>query len=87
MLLGNVSNSLLHNFTLELTTPMLSDSFRKSLVSMIRTNAGNIPLSMVLYDPKTKYRIDFLSRKFKVAVTSTFVDQIKDLGIGYAINL
>jgi hypothetical protein len=54
---------------------------------MIRTNAGNIPLSMVLYDPKTKYRIDFLSRKFKVAVTSTFVDQIKDLGIGYAINL
>ncbi len=85
-LLGNVASTMIHNFTIEITTPMLSDVFRKSLVSVIRANQGNIPLNMKLYDPEKGYTIDFVSNKFKVAVNTGFVDQLKELDIKYFVG-
>jgi DNA polymerase-3 subunit alpha len=85
-LLGNVASTMIHGFTIEITTPMLSDAFRKSLVSVIRSNQGNIPLNMKLYDPQKGYTIDFVSNKFRVNVNTGFVDQLKELDIKYAVN-
>ena len=49
----------------------------------MRSNKGNVPLTMYLYDPQTKYKIEFLSKKFQVAVTAEFCRRLKDLGIAY----
>lgn len=80
-LLGNVSETLLKGFSISLTTPMLTADFRKKLVALVKANAGNIPLKMFLYDPQTKYSIEFRSTKFQVAVTTDFVDALKAIGV------
>jgi hypothetical protein len=83
MLLGNVTDNFLSGFAISVTTPMLSPEFRKQLVALMRSNKGNVPLTMYLYDPQTKYKIEFLSKKFQVAVTAEFCRRLKDLGIAY----
>ena len=60
---------------------MLSPEFREKLVSVLKKNKGRIPLTMFLTDPDTKYRIEFLSNKFQVAVSSEMIDELKRLGI------
>ena len=36
---------------------------------------------MFLYDPQTKYKIEFHSTKYKVAVTTELVSALKLLGV------
>ena len=85
MLLGNVSDTYLKEFSISITTQMLSQEFRKRLVKMLKENKGNIPLTMFLHDPEKGWNIEFLSRKFRVAVTSDFIDQLQKLGIKYSV--
>ena len=80
-LLGNINESKLTGFTISVTTPMLTEGFRKELVALVKANPGKTPLKMYLYDPVTKYNIEFHSTKFQVAVTSDFVSSLKLLGV------
>lgn len=80
-LLGNATDSLLAAFSISLTTPQLNQELRKSLVSAVAASKGNVPLKMYLYDPNTKYRIEFHSTKYRVSVTSDFVDSLARLGV------
>ncbi len=80
-LLGNLNESKLAGFSISLTTPMLTEKFRKDLVTLVKANKGSTPLKMFLFDPVTKYNIEFHSTKFKVAVTSDFVSSLKLMGI------
>ena len=84
-LLGNVAESLIKGFSISISTPMLSPAFRDKMVKTIKANKGNIPLTMFLYDPEKKWNIEFLSRKFKVSVTSEFIDQLEKMGIKYNV--
>ena len=86
-LLGNTTSSLLKGFVIKLQTPMLNNEFREKLVNVVKNNKGTIPLSMFLFDPQTKYKIEFMSRKFKVAVSNPFVNELKDLNIEYSAIL
>ena len=85
MLLGNVADTLLKGFSISISTPMLSPEFREKLVNLIKKNKGNTPLTMFLYDPEKKWNIEFLSRKFRVAVTSDFIDHLQKIGIKYNV--
>jgi len=85
-LLGNVTDSMLSGFALHLTTPMLDEKFRRKLVSLIKAHKGSVPLSMFLYDPKTKYNLEFQSKKYQVAVTSAFIDALTELGVPYTVS-
>ena len=85
MLLGNVSEEYMAAFSIILTTPQLSDSSRKSLVKLVKTSTGNIPLNMFLFDPQTKYKIEFHSNKYRVAVTSDFIRKLTSMDIGYKV--
>ena len=38
---------------------------------------------MYLYDPKTRYKIEFTSTKFKVAVSTELIADLKELGVTY----
>ena len=85
MLLGNVTDTYVKGFSIQLSTPMLSQEFRESLVKMIKKNKGNVPLTMFLYDPENKWNIEFLSRKFKIAVTSSLIEELRSMGITWKI--
>ena len=80
-LLGNVSDALLSGFDMDITTPMLTEKFRKDLVKVVKAHPGSIPLTIHLFDPGTKYRIQFVSKKFQVAVTSEFLLDLQKIGI------
>ena len=85
MLLGNVTDTLLKGFSISISTPMLSPEFRERLVRTIKDSKGNTPLTMFLYDPEKKWNIEFLSRKFKVAVTAEFIEELQKMGIRYSV--
>ena len=80
-LLGNISDDLLTGFCMDITTPMLTQQFRQDLVKVVRKHKGNIPLTLYLYDPGTRYRIQFYSKKFQVAVTSDFIRDLRAIGV------
>ena len=85
MLLGNVSDTFIKGLSLKITTPQLTPEFRDKLVKMIKSNKGSIPLTMSLYDPVKKWNIEFLSRKFRVAVTAPLIEELEQLRIGYTV--
>jgi DNA polymerase-3 subunit alpha len=85
MLLGNVTDSFVKGFAINITTPMLTPDFREQLVRTIKRNKGNVPLSMFLYDPEEKWNIEFLSRKFRVGVTAPFIEELNRLQIRYSV--
>ena len=80
-LLGNVTDELLKGFSIDLETPMLTPEFRKDLVRVVKRHKGNIPLTFYVYDPGTKYRIQFYSKKFQVAVSTDFIQDLATAGI------
>ena len=85
MLLGNVTDTYVKGFSIQLSTPMLSQEFREKLVKMIKKNKGNVPLTMFLYDPENKWNIEFLSRKFKVAVTADLLSELRAMNITWKL--
>ncbi len=85
-LLGNMSDSLLSGFSIQLTTPMLTQEFRKRLVKVLGAHKGSIPLNIYLTDPVTHYRIEFFSKKFQVAVNADFIQDVKALGVPYSVQ-
>ena len=85
-MLGNVNESMLKTFAINLTTPQINESFRRNLVKLLKENRGKTELSMYLYDPKTRYNVEFKSRKFQVAVTNDLIYGLRDLGITYTVN-
>ena len=80
-LLGNISDDILSGFSMDITTPMLTQQFRKDLLQVIKKHKGNIPLTLFLFDPGTRYRIQFYSKKFQVAVTSEFLQDLHRIGV------
>ena len=82
-LLGNISEKSLKGLAINVTTPMLNAKFRSDLVGVLKKNKGKIPLTMFLFDPATKYRIEFLSNKFSVAVSTELIDALESMKISY----
>ena len=85
MLLGNATDTFVKGFSLQISTPMLTPEFRENLVKMIKRNKGSVPLTMFLYVPEKKWNIEFLSRKFKVAVTAQFIEELEAMNIKYNV--
>ena len=48
--------------------------------------ARNIPLSIYINDPQTKYSVEFISKKYQIAVTADFIADVKDLGLRYKVS-
>ena len=85
MLLGNVSDTYLKGFAISITTHMLSPEFRENLVKLLKEHKGTTPLSMFLFDPEKGWNIEFMSRKYRVAVTESFITQLQKMGIRYNV--
>ena len=65
----------------DIDTPMLVPSFREELVKVVRRHKGSVPLEMTLFDPQTRYRIQFKSNKFQVAVSTELIADLHRIGI------
>ena len=85
-MLGNVTDTMLKSFAINISTPQLSEEFRKGLVKLLKENKGKTDLTMYLYDPQTRYNVEFKSRKFQIAVTNDLIYGLRDLGISYTVN-
>ncbi len=85
-LLSNIAEEKVKELVLQLSTTMLSDSFRAALVEVIKDNKGKTPLSIRLYDPVHKWNIEFASRKYSIMISSQFLQQLDDLGIKYDLG-
>jgi DNA polymerase-3 subunit alpha len=80
-LLGNVSESRIKAFTINIDTPMLTPAFRKGLVQTIKAHSGKTPLEVFFFDPDTRYRIQMKSNKFQVSVSEELITALRRLGV------
>ncbi len=85
-LLGNISDDLVSGFTMELSGADVNASLRKKLLTLVKGSKGNIPITMTIDDPASGYKVDFLSRKYKIALSSDFLYEIRNLGVGYKVS-
>ncbi len=80
-LLGNVAESRIKAFGINIETPMLTPAFREGLVKVIRKHKGGIPLEVFFFDPDTRYRIQLKSNKYQVAVSTELITDLRHLGV------
>ena len=81
MMLGNVTSEYLKSFSISIDTPMLTPAFREDLLRVVKKHRGGTPLEMFLFDPKTRYRIQFKSNKFQVSVSSDLIIDLHRIGV------
>ena len=80
-LLGNVAETRIKAFCINIETPMLTPAFREGLVKVIRKHKGSIPLEVFFFDPDTRYRIQLKSNKYQVAVSTELLSDLRQLGV------
>ena len=85
IMLTNVVEEYLKGFSLKISTPQLNSGFRENLVKVVKKHKGPTPLTMLLFDPNTRYRIEFLSKKFKIDVNNDFITDLRTMNIEYEI--
>ncbi len=80
-LLGNIADNLLGGFSIDISTPMLTPAFKDGLVKVIRKHPGKQPLTIFFFDPTTRYRVQFVSRKYQVTVSSELIQDLRAIGV------
>ena len=80
-LLGNVAETRIKAFSINIETPMLTPTFREGLVKVIRKHKGSTPLEVFFFDPDTRYRIQLKSNKYQVAVSTELLADLRQLGV------
>ncbi len=84
--LGNVTDTLLKGVKVEIRSEQLSAAFRARLVALLKANKGNTPLSIILIDRNTGWKVELGSKKYRVRVNSDFTYALKELGLGYILD-
>ncbi len=84
-LLSNIAEELIQSCSLIINTEQLNNEFREKLKSLLKTYEGKTPLKIFLEDNKTKYRVEFISKKFKISMSNEFLSEVQRLGIRYHI--
>ena len=85
-LLGNLSDSMISEFGIEVPAHVINPDFRKNLVHVLKSSKGNIPVSIYVDDPETKYAVEFISKKFQISVTADFIADVRDLGLRFKVS-
>lgn len=85
-LLGNVAEDRLTGFAIEMLANDITPDLRHKLVHLVKECKGNIPLSMIVFDPITNYIVEFISRKYHITVSADFILKLNELGLKYRIS-
>lgn len=85
-LLGNVAEDRLTGFAIEMLANDITPDLRHKLVNLVKESKGNIPLSMIVFDPITNYIVEFISRKYHITVSADFILKLNELGLKYRVS-
>ena len=85
-LLGNVAEDRLTGFAIEMLANDITPDLRHKLVHLVKESKGNIPLSMIVFDPITNYIVEFISRKYHITVSADFILKLNELGLKYRVS-
>lgn len=85
-LLGNVAEDRLTGFAIEMLANDITPELRHKLVNLVKESKGNIPLSMIVFDPVTNYIVEFISRKYHITVSADFILKLNELGLKYRVS-
>lgn len=85
-LLGNVAEDRLAGFAIEMLANDITPDLRHKLVNLVKESKGNIPLSMIVFDPITNYIVEFISRKYHITVSADFILKLNELGLKYRVS-
>ena len=85
-LLGNVAEDRLTGFAIEMLANDITPDLRNKLVHLVKESKGNIPLSMIVFDPVTNYIVEFISRKYHITVSADFILKLNELGLKYRVS-
>ena len=80
-LIGNANEHFLKEFRLSVNIEQLTPGFRSELLSLFKHHKGEIPVSLFVIDPVTRYAVELAVRKFRVSITPEFLSEISRLGI------
>ncbi len=85
ILLGNVIDTFITGLAIKLTTPMVTPQLRNELTKILKKNKGNVALTLSLYDPVNQWNLEFLSRKYRVGVSLSLIEELEKLNISYNV--
>ena len=85
-LLGNITETILTGFAINIDTKMLSEKFRKELLKLLKEFKGKISMNVHLFDRETGYRLEFFSKKIQVRPCTELIDGLSRLGINYSVT-
>ena len=80
-LIGNANEHFLKEFRLSVNIEQLTPAFRSELLSLFKHHKGEIPVSLFVIDPVTRYAVELAVRKYRVSITPEFLSEISRLGI------
>ena len=76
----------LTGFAIEMLANDITPELRHRLVHLVKEYSGNIPLSMIVFDPVTNYIVECISRKYHITVSADFILQLNELGLKYRVS-
>jgi len=85
-LLGNLCDTIVKAFRIQLSTDNISEKERTELANVLKKHKGNTVLKLLLCDSKTGYNVEFFSKKYQVAVSTELIDSLASMGIHYSIE-
>ena len=85
-LLGTIAEDYITCFTINMDSSRVTPELRKSLSRTLSSSRGRIPLHINLNDEESGYRVEFVSKKYSVAVNTDMVEELKRLGVSYKIG-
>ena len=80
-LLGDIAAKYLNGLQLTLEKKQITPELRKSLAALLKRFKGDTPLYLTLLDEENRYRIPFISKKFRIAVSEEALDCFAAAGI------
>ena len=83
MMLGNVGEQGINNFSVYIDSERLDADFRKDFIKLLKAYRGKTPLGIVISDREKGYNLEFFSKKYQVDICSEFLDSLSEMGLKY----
>ena len=80
-LLCNLTDSLVKEFRIYIDMAKLDENLKKKIVTIVKRHKGGIPLTLSVFDRQTRYNVEFLSKKFKVSISTELIEALNELGL------
>jgi DNA polymerase-3 subunit alpha len=85
-LLQDILESFTKKLTLKLRVDHLEASKIERIKEIVQEHPGNLPLHFSLYEMEESIKVDFVSRKQKIAISNELLAALEAKDIHYSLN-